>query len=185
MVALAIAATIGVVITYIQINIRSVKMIRGVLVILMFIGLIAFDAVPMSDLLSPVSRATEKSWADPADGAADDGRFFWNAIKDWAPYYFVGRELDVDTTGRNPNIDLAIRQGYPEIAVTDLALLDVRAVLTDRGGFQSFADELVAQGFSPSYNRATQTLLVSDRPSTRIMKPTRNVGLLGVAANLY
>jgi hypothetical protein len=91
----------------------------------------------------------------------------------------------VETTGRLVDVDLAVRQGFTETAIEQLALLDTRAVLTDEAGFPSLVQQFVQAGFVERYRQGTQTLLTSDRPSTRIMTQSRKVGLVGAAANLY
>jgi len=184
-IALALTATLSVLLRQLRLEPSAKVKIRAALGITVISALIVFDVLPMSNLLDPESRAVEKSWIEPAGEAADGGRMFWNAIKDFAPYYFVGREIGIETTGRYGSVDSATRQGFAETAVQELALLDTRAVLTDSGGFQPLVDEFVAEGFVRKYSRATQQILTSDRPSTRVMQPSREVGLLGVAANEY
>jgi len=127
----------------------------------------------------------ERSWLEPVQEAADGGRVFWNAIGDFAPYYFLNREIGVETVGRLTDVDLASRQGFPETAIEQIAMYDIRSVLTDSAGFQPLVNRLVAEDFVLSYTRATQMVLVSERPSVRVMQPPRKVALLGKAAELY
>jgi hypothetical protein len=183
--ALAIAAAINALIARLRWNLSKTVMIRSSLGIVVILALLAFDIVPMSERLSPESRGVERSWIEPATNTAEGGRLFWNAIKDFAPYYFVGRELELETMGRLGDVDLAVRQGFTETAIERLALLDTRAVLTDEAGFPPLVQQLVQAGFTERYRQGTQTLLTSDRPSTRIMTQSRKVGLVGAAATLY
>ena len=185
LIALAIAAAVSVATNELRHNASAKIKFRASLVILVFIALIAFDAVPLSERLSPEFRGFEKTWIEPAGEASEGGRVFWSAIKDFAPYFFIGRELGVGTIGRLGDVDLSSRQGFPETGVEQLALLDVRAVLTDSAGFQPLVAELKAEGFTQNYERATQLILTSDIPSARVMVPSRKVGLVGAAATLY
>ena len=184
-VAVSIAATVSVLINHLRYNTNKTVKVRSALGIILFVALIAFDAFPMSERLSPDRRDVERSLQGPAENGAEGGRLFWNAIKDFAPYYFIGREIEVETIGRIGRVDQASRNAYPESAVETLVLYDVRSVLTDVGGFQPLANALVEQGFAQNYTRATQQMLVSTRPSVRVMEPPKKVGLLGVAASDY
>jgi hypothetical protein len=184
-VSMAVAAAISVSILQIRVNHQISAKIRAALAISLLVALIAFDAVPLSDRLTPVARGAERNWTQPAEHTAEGGRMFWNAIRDWAPYYFVGRELDMEITGRLSEVDLATRQGYPETALEMLTLLDTRAVLTDSAQFPQLVNVISAEGFVERYRTGTQLMLTSDRPSTRVMAATRNVALSGGAANLY
>jgi hypothetical protein len=98
-VAMALAAAIGILAGQLRFNTSKAVKIRAVTGISVVVALIAFDAVPMSDLIAPEPRAVERSWTAPAESTAEGGRMFWNAIKDFAPYYFVGREIGVETLG--------------------------------------------------------------------------------------
>ena len=184
-IALAISAAVAVLLNQIRQDPRFKVKFRATLGIILISALIAFDIFPMSALLAPSSRTVEKSWIEPAAQTADGGRMFWNAIRDFAPYYFVGRELGIATNGRIADVDLATRQGFPETALQELALMDTRSLLTDSAGFQPLVDVFKAEGFVPQYKRATQEILTSDRPSTRVMVSSRKVGLLGSAARAY
>ena len=154
-------------------------------VLLIIVGLIMFDAVPMASRIAPEARGLENSWADVVEANSIDGRVFWNAGRDFAPYFFFSRNAGVQSVSRLADADLAIRQGFPETAVEQIALLDVRAVLTDETDFQDLVDELLAHDYSEVARNKTAVLLISENPSSRLMKPSRSVGLVGSAATNY
>lgn len=146
---------------------------------------VLFDAVPLAVRIAPDLRTNELSFSSAAAASSNDGRAFWNGMKDFAPYYFIGRLSGKDTIGRLAEIDSAVIQGFPERALRELALLDVRTVLTEEVQFGNLSEALRREGFVERQTIDTQVLLQSERPNSRVMQANRSVGLNGIAASRY
>ena len=181
-VGLVIASGVSVLVAQMRGNPGLRVWFQSILALVAIAALLAFDAIPMAGRIAPEEREQENNWVDLFESASNGGRAFWNTATDFAPYYFIGRKAGVETVGRLNDIDLAVRQGFPENAFQQLALLDVRAVLSDRTLFGDLIDRLIDQGYSGDFRVETQVVLTSGKPSSRVMVPSRKVGLLGTAA---
>ncbi len=177
----------GVSVLIAQMHIVATRRVRlqTVFALVLIAALMAFDAIPMAGRIAPDERDLERLWVDTIADKSNGGRAFWQAYKDFSPYYFFSQKAGVETIGRMSDVDRAIRQGFPETALEQIALLDVRIVLTEQIVFEGLVDQLVAHGFTEDMKQDTQLLLTSDKPSVRVMTASRNVGLVGVAAELY
>lgn len=165
---------------------RSIKVVAIYCIPLVaVIWLLAFDAVPMARRIAPKPDDTALEWSTAFKKADPDGRLFWNANADFAPYYFIGRETAEGTIGRLGTVDAAIRNGFIDTALAELALYNTRAILTDERAFLELADAAKSAGYEQVGRWKAQVLLTSDAPGSIFMNQTRDVGLIGVAANKY
>ena len=159
--------------------------LRGVVALIVIAGLVVYDAVPMTDRINPERREQERVWTRVANDHSNGGRALWMFAKDFAPYFYIGRKANVETVGRNADLEEAILQGYPETSLNKIALMDIRMVLTEATGVVRFVDLLNEHGFVERNRFVTQALLTSDRPASRVQEASRSVGLIGAAATKY
>jgi xanthosine utilization system XapX-like protein len=164
---------------------RSVKSLAFFVVpLIAIIGLISYDAIPMIRRIAP-EDGYELAWTGALENVDVDGRLFWNANRDFSPYYFIGRKSSVDTVGRIGVVDASIRDGFTDRAMAEIALLNTRAVLTDSVQFSTFVAAIEEAGFDQIGKWRTQVLLASESAGSPFMNQTRDVGLFGIAADEY
>jgi hypothetical protein len=158
--------------------------VSGITLVLI-IGAVAYDAVPMVQRIAPKPPLSENYWSESLARVDTDGRLFWNAHRDFSPYYFVGRQSGIETVGRVGSVDAAVREGFVDTAMAELALYRIRSLISDDKSFRSLVAAAEREGFKKIGQWSNQVLLASEKPSSIIMDQSRDVALVGTAANLY
>ncbi|NQW21511.1 MAG: hypothetical protein HQ477_12465 [Chloroflexi bacterium] len=150
-------------------------------------GLLLFDVIPMVRRIAPIDHDQYQEWTSRINesGADIDGRLFWNSGSGFATYYFGGRETGLEVVGRLGTVDANLRSGYEESALSELALFNVRSVMTDEGAFRTLPPALEKYGFHEIGRWATRVLLASEFPGSTFMNQTVDVGLVGSASLPY
>lgn len=159
---------------------RKTVAIYGSLIVVVC-GLILFDSIPMAKRIAPIPDDQRLEWTTALVDQDIDGRLFWNSGSGFATYYFGGRETGLEVTGRYRSVDQALRSGFPQTAITELALLNTRAVLTDEHSFEALPKALQNASFEEVARWDSRVLLVSAAPSSIFMNQTVDAGLIGVA----
>jgi hypothetical protein len=182
--AMVIAAGSGRVITawYKDRSLKSLSIL--IIPVIAIVGSIFYDAIPMIRRIAP-ENGYELAWTRALSKVDVDGRLFWNANRDFSPYYFVGRESDIETVGRNSVVDSSIRDGFTDKALAEIALYSTRAVITDTVAFSGFVAALEENDFERIGKWQTQVMLASEKSSSIFMNQTRDVGMIGAAATRY
>ena len=149
------------------------------------VSLIGYDAAPLAGRITPYFDGQKDNWTDRINESGADGRLYWNAVGDFSPYYFGGRQTDSGVVSRFDTVIRALVSEFPETSITELAHLNVRSVLTDENVFPALPVELQKNGFVETSRWDSRVLLTTTKDGSMFMNQDVSVGLVGVAANQY